>query len=339
MLGEHIKKLVGTAAKEVVVIADSVVDVNTSSISVDAIEVATFLPYQSISSKTMEPPVTSPQKQGVHIKINKTLSQPLHIVFEHTEEIGQYAFVEVAPNVEAVIFEHQIFCECGCTPTGNKLNTMLEFDISDNAKVLYNAFDTSDLNLAINRYFQIYRDAVLNMAIGMFGASCVSHNEVALVKQGAHVDSKMMMFVQDAQVQNHKIRFNHFAPNTFSYMMNHGVVAKSAVGTFTGIGFIEKGAHKADAQQESRIMTLDTESIANVHPILLIDEYDVIAGHAGSVGQVSDEALYYLQSRGLSRIDAQLLITEGFLRPVVENITDLQTKERIEAVIREKVGR
>lgn len=338
-LSDQIMEIVGTESSELLVIADGEIDVNASSIKAEDIKTASFSQYGTIVSGQKETIKDEIElSKGVHVFIEKSLKEPLHIVLEHGEDMGQYVFIEVADNVEATIIEHHVACDCGCAFEEVIVPTKIEVSIGEGANILYSAFDTSGLVMHVQRFLAIHKDTTLDVAIGMFGDSCESENFIALYEEGAEVESKLMMFAKDTQRQLHKIKMSHFAPYTKSNIINHGVVADHAKGEFEGIGFIEKGSHQADAQQESRIMVLDEHSRADVHPILLIDEYDVMAGHAGSVGRVSDDALYYLQSRGLTRKEAMLLVTEGFLRPVVENIKDENTRARIEGVIREKVG-
>lgn len=71
----------------------------------------------------------------------------------------------------------------------------------------------------------------------------------------------------------------------------------SATSIFNGIGKIEHGASKSNAQQSSRVLMLDEKARGDANPILLIDEDDVMAGHAASVGRVDPYQLYYLMSR------------------------------------------
>ena len=76
---------------------------------------------------------------------------------------------------------------------------------------------------------------------------------------------------------------------------------------FNGIGHIEKGATSSNAVQESRILMLSEKARGDANPILLIDEDDVTAGHAASVGRVDPLQLYYLMSRGISQEEAERL--------------------------------
>lgn len=86
---------------------------------------------------------------------------------------------------------------------------------------------------------------------------------------------------------------------------------------FNGIGRIIKGAKGADAQQESRVLMLSRRARGDANPLLLIDENDVTAGHAASVGQIDENQMYYLMSRGISKKIARKLVIRGFMGEVL----------------------
>lgn len=77
----------------------------------------------------------------------------------------------------------------------------------------------------------------------------------------------------------------------------------------------------------------DTSSVIS-KPILYIDEYDVVANHGASIGKMSDESLFYLMSRGLSKTEAFLLILEGIVSPFLRQISDETIKNQIEKEVR-----
>ena len=340
MLSDNINEIIGNDAQEVIIISDGELDIQNTSVHAEDIQTATFDKFRVIEKSFKETFADAmvPTK-GVYIKIEKSLTSPLHIVLEHGEDAGQYLFIDIAENVKATVIEHHVPCDCGdCAFAGKVIPVKVEVTVGAGSNVTYSGFDTSGLEIEMERFIALQKDVSCDVALGMFGETCTSRNNIALAGTGAEVESKIMMFAQGTQKQLHKIKMFHFAPYTKSQIINHGVVADTAIGEFEGIGYIEKGAHQSDAQQESRIMALDDESRADVHPILLIDEHDVMAGHAGSVGRVSDEELFYLQSRGMTRKNAMLLVTEGFLRPVVADIADEQTRNRIETVIKNKIG-
>ncbi|WP_171015065.1 SufD family Fe-S cluster assembly protein [Culicoidibacter larvae] len=333
MLPEHIQNIVGDA-QSVLALDGDFVEVNTSNAGV--LPLATFANYEKAVNQTQDTlKYYQKNENGAVIAITQSQSEPLNIVFSYDNDGPSQYVIEIADNVDVTIMEHHIMCDCGDVIEAATIN--IEILVGRNANVTYSAFDTSGIKLTMNRFAIVDGDAKLDFAAGLFGEDCVSETYVHLVAPGAEAYTKVMMYGHDHQKQLHKVRVNHFAPNTTSFITNHGVITGHATGLFEGIGFIEKGAHQSDAQQESRIMVMDKTARGDVHPVLLIDEYDVIAGHAGSVGRVSDETLYYLQSRGLSKLDAFHLVTAGFLMPVIEAVKDEQTRERIKAIIESKV--
>lgn len=105
-----------------------------------------------------------------------------------------------------------------------------------------------------------------------------------------------------------------------------------------GITKIEKGASGANGQQTEKILMLHPEARGDANPILLIDEDDVKAGHAASVGQVNSEQLYYMMSRGISRVEAERLIVYGFLAPVVAEVPLEGVATQMQALVEQKLG-
>ncbi len=106
---------------------------------------------------------------------------------------------------------------------------------------------------------------------------------------------------------------------------------------FNGIGKIEHGASKSNAEQESRVLMLSEKARGDANPILLIDEDDVTAGHAASVGRVDPIQLYYFMSRGISKEEAERLVIHGFLDPVVKELPIEGVKKQLVDVIERKV--
>jgi Fe-S cluster assembly protein SufD len=95
-----------------------------------------------------------------------------------------------------------------------------------------------------------------------------------------------------------------------------GVLYENSRVNFTSIGQIDHGASDADADQESRLMTVEPHAKGSVNPVLVIDENDVRAGHAASVGQYDEDELYYLQSRGLPMETAKQILIDNFMEPI-----------------------
>ncbi len=141
----------------------------------------------------------------------------------------------------------------------------------------------------------------------------------------------------DQQQQTVDVHMTHYAPHSYGDMYNVGISNGYGRVTLNGIEKIEKGMKQANAFQTLKGIILSDFSMVDVNPILLIDEYDVKAGHGATVGKIEEQQLYYLQSRGLSKIDAEKLIIKGYIKPILDEINDQVLVDRLETTIYERI--
>lgn len=114
-----------------------------------------------------------------------------------------------------------------------------------------------------------------------------------------------------------------------------GVMQGRATAVYRGLTQIKKGASGANGQQVEKLLMLSPQSRADAIPMLLIDENDVKCGHAASVGQIDEDQLFYLMSRGISEMEAKRMIVWGFLDPVLAELpTDAVRAAALRAVER-----
>ena len=119
----------------------------------------------------------------------------------------------------------------------------------------------------------------------------------------------------------------HNAPNTHGRIDNYGVCKENSTLVFSGISHIEKGCHQSTSHQNAKIVVFDDNCKAIAKPILKIDENDIEASHAAAVGKISDEHIFYLTSRGLSINEARMLITLGYLKPILKGFNEKTANE------------
>ena len=114
----------------------------------------------------------------------------------------------------------------------------------------------------------------------------------------------------------------HNHSNTHGKIDNYGVCKENSKLVFSGISHIFKGCHQSTSHQNAKIVVFDNKCKAIAKPILKIDENDIEASHAAVVGKVSDEHIFYLTSRGLDVDEAKLLITLGYLKPILKGFNE-----------------
>jgi Fe-S cluster assembly protein SufD len=171
----------------------------------------------------------------------------------------------------------------------------------------------------------------------MNDSNTIIENDTYLIGDGSYGDTKIVTIGRGKQIQNFTTKTIHYGKRTEGFILKHGVAIEEATSIFNGIGKIEHGASKSDAEQTSRILMLSNKARGDANPILLIDENDVKAGHAASVGKIDELQMYYLMSRGISRREAERLIILGFLAPVIETIPVETVKKQFLSVIERKL--
>ncbi len=150
-------------------------------------------------------------------------------------------------------------------------------------------------------------------------------------------DSKALWHLSSLATNDDKKEFdisiNHYAPHTYAKMENYGVNENRASMNFLGVSKIHKGAKTSATHQSAKIMVFDEECKAKASPSLCIDENDVEASHAAVVGQINEDHIFYLTSRGIKEEEAKKLITLGYLNPILNYFNDEQILSSIKETI------
>ncbi|GEC93653.1 Fe-S cluster assembly protein SufD [Brevibacillus formosus] len=185
----------------------------------------------------------------------------------------------------------------------------------------------------------VERDGKMEWILGeMNDGNTVANNTTILKGTASIAETKSISVGTGSQRQNLTSQVQHIGTHTESDMVSKAVMTDEAVSILNGITKIEKGAEKANGVQAENILMLSDKSRGDANPILLIDEDDVKAGHAASVGRFSEESIFYLMSRGISRQGAERLIILGFLEPVVAEIPVEEVKNRLRQALERKLG-
>ena len=135
--------------------------------------------------------------------------------------------------------------------------------------------------------------------------------------------------------QHHEIRtiINHLAENTKSYQLIKSVLGKDSKAAYQGKIFVNSEAQKTDGYQLSKAILLDESSEFNAKPELEIYADDVKCSHGSASGNLDENSIFYLMSRGLNYQQSKELLINGFLLDVVEKITDSEIKNLIKNTI------
>jgi Fe-S cluster assembly protein SufD len=147
-------------------------------------------------------------------------------------------------------------------------------------------------------------------------------NDVNAVLDGEGIDCTLngLYLVDGRQHVDNHMRVEHAKPHCSSHELYKGVLDGSARAVFNGLIHVHKGAQKTDAKQSNRNLLLSRGAIANSNPQLEIYADDVKCTHGSTVGQLDEDAVFYLRSRGIGQEAARSLLTWAFASDIVERI-------------------
>ncbi len=259
---------------------------------------------------------------------NSIIETPIHITLSENSE---YTFNVESNSEVTLIVEFKASLK--------DLETIvLTLNVKQNSHVKYVLIsEEKSFKTNIHQSIQVEKDANLHVISGFLSQNLEADLKVNLNGENARAMVNAIVVSNDQQQQTVDVHMTHYAPRSYGDMYNVGISNGYGRVTLNGIEKIEKGMKQANAFQTLKGIILSDFSMVDVNPILLIDEYDVKAGHGATVGKIEEQQLYYLQSRGLSKIDAEKLIIKGYIKPILDEINDQALVDRLETTIYERI--
>ncbi len=152
--------------------------------------------------------------------------------------------------------------------------------------------------------------------------STLARNEIVAELTGSGVDCTLngLYLAQGTQHIDHHTRIEHIAPHCHSTEVYKGILDEQATAVFSGLIHVHPNAQKTDAVQSSKCVLLSDSAHVDSQPQLKIFADDVKCTHGAAIGQLNEEAVFYLRSRGISENDARGLLTYAFANDIVERI-------------------
>ena len=165
-----------------------------------------------------------------------------------------------------------------------------------------------------------------NLSISLNGENCESHLNGLFITNGTDL------------IDNHT-SVQHNKPNCRSNQLYKGILDGKSTGIFNGKIFVERDAQKTNAYQSSKNILLSDDATINTKPQLEIYADDVKCSHGSTTGQLNEEALFYLRSRGLSVDSARNLLLYAFANDVLDTIRIESLKNYLEELVNKKLAR
>ncbi len=167
----------------------------------------------------------------------------------------------------------------------------------------------------------VRQDAYMRWVLTAFGGKLWRINcHSKLVEPGARTDMLGMSVGSGIQQFDHHTFQEHVAPQCKSDLLFKVVLMDRASSIYRGLIKVHKNAQGTDAYQANRNLLLSPRAKADSMPLLEIEANEVRCTHGATIGRVDEQQLFYLMSRGISRRQAEKIIVDGFLRPVIDKV-------------------
>jgi len=252
-------------------------------------------------------------------------------VFPHTlivlEEGAELTFIDryVSPDLERALSD-----------------AVVEIHAGPASRLRYVALQEWGLgvtHLSVQRA-HVGRDAeVHSLGVAFGGSLARAEVESLLAEDGGSSEMLGMYFPTGSQHFDHRSIQDHVGSRTTSDLLYKGALKGASRAIYMGTVIIREGAHRCDAYQTNRNVLLSEQAKAHSVPNLEILTNDPVrCGHAASVGPVDEDQLFYLETRGILREEAERLIVGGFFREVLDRVGIEEIRERLERAIERELG-
>ncbi|HWD51459.1 MAG TPA: SufD family Fe-S cluster assembly protein [Acidimicrobiales bacterium] len=232
------------------------------------------------------------------------------------------------------------------TPSGASRSEHLvvpvtELQVADGAKLSFvsiQALGPATWQLA-HQASTIGADASLHsFAVALGGAYARLRTDSALIGASGSSKLRAAYIGRDDQMLDFRTLQDHRAPKTTSDLLFMGAVADHSHSVYSGLIRMRRGAVRSDAMQTNHNLVLDEGAHADSVPNLDIEENDVRCSHASTVGPVSEDQLYYLESRGVEPEVAERLIVAGFFDDIANQVPIAGTRATIGRALADRTG-
>ena len=257
--------------------------------------------------------------KGVKLNMNMPLQSYFRI---NASNMGQFerTLIIADENAEMSYLE-------GCSaPVYSKQSlhaAVVEVVALKNAKVRYTTIQnwSSDVYNLVTKRAVAHENANIEWIDCNLGSSVsMKYPSVYLVGRGAKADMLSVAYAGKGQHQDVGNKAIHVAPETSSRIISKSLSKDGGKTTFRALVRIEEKADNCKTTTECAALLLDEKSKTDTIPTIEVNNHTASANHEASVGRLSEEALFYLQSRGLSEEEARAMIVLGFLSPIVKTL-------------------
>ena len=261
------------------------------------------------------------------------VTEPIHVLYFSTGAGASYprTLIVAGANSQVSVVESY-----GGTDSGYLTNAITEVISAEGAHVDHykvnresvQAYHVASTHIQLARASEFFTH---NISLG----GLLTRNDINATLDGEGIDCTVNgLYLADGhRLVDHHTAIDHAKPHCHSYEIYKGVLDGHSRGVFNGKIFVRLDAQKTDAKQSNQVVLLSDDASIDTKPQLEIFADDVKCTHGATVGQLSDEQLFYLRSRGIGQDDARALLIHAFAEDIVERIKIDGVRHALEEVL------
>lgn len=279
---------------------------------------------------------------GLLLRVSGALQYPIvieHILSEEFKNSCKASHNIIVANEESQATILEIFTSNESSEAFNNLATTVI--TNENANIEHVTFNTQDdSNIFVSNLRSIvhanatYSNVNLNL-----GSKLARYNlHVVLKESGSHADVHGLYALKDDIHCDISSYINHKAPHTTSDQLYKGILDDKSRGVFTGLIKVDQEAQLTDAKQLNRNLLLSLGAQANSRPQLEIFADDVKCSHGSTTGQLSEDELFYFESRGIRKDKARQMLAKAFSYEVILKVRNLNIRNYLQRELTKNFG-
>lgn len=272
----------------------------------------------------------------VYVPDGVVLERPLQVINLLRANAGLMGFqrnlVILGKNARATV----LVCDHTLSNQNFLMNNTTEVCLGADAHLDYYQVQNQGSGAAqINSLFvSEQRNAVFDSNIvSLYGGFIRNNMYVALNEEGGNCSLYGMYILDKKQVVDNFSYIDHVAPHCTSNEHFKGIMDDSSLANFSGCIRVRPDAQQTEAYQANNNLLLSENARINAKPQLIIDADDVKCSHGATVGQIDEEAMFYLRSRGIGRDEARMMMMFGFAHDIIRHVKLDPLREKIDDLI------
>jgi Fe-S cluster assembly protein SufB len=282
----------------------------------------TIIPYDDNKFAALNTAVWS-GGSFIYVPPGVEVEMPLQAYFRiNTQNMGQFERTLIIVDEGAYV--HYVE---GCTaPTysSDSLHSaVVEIIVKEGGRCRYTTIQNWSNNVynLVTKRAVAYKNAAMEWVDANLGSKLtMKYPAVILMEEGAHGEVLSIAFAGQGQHQDAGAKITHLAPNTTSQIISKSISKNGGRGSYRGLLKIAEGADGCKSNVVCDALLLDEDSRSDTYPYIEIDSKDVTMGHEASVSKIGEDQLFYLMSRGMSEDEANAMVVNGFLEPLVKEL-------------------